>query len=124
MGRRAFKKWAQKKSRAFEIVILSVLGTFFATKMAVVCCIENNYYAVSGPSGASDCRDSFVSRCRIARVPLGRSGSDRRAFYRVMGADLANLANLRLRAGAQHPSALLHSPRRARGAHIGFVWRL
>ena len=74
-------------------------------------CIENDYYAVSGPSGASDCRDSFVSRCRITLVPLGRSGSDRRAFYRVTGADLANLANLRLRAEAQYSSALLHSPR-------------
>jgi hypothetical protein len=60
-------------------------------------CIENDYNAVSGPSGASDCRDSFVSRCRIALVPLGRSGSNRRAFYRVTGADLANLVNLRLR---------------------------
>jgi hypothetical protein len=28
-------------------------------------CVENDYYAVSGPSGAPDCRDSFVSRCRI-----------------------------------------------------------
>ena len=74
-------------------------------------CIENDYNAVSGPSGASDCRDSFVSRCRITLVPLGRSGSDRRAFYRVTGADLANLANLRLRAEAQYSSALLHSPR-------------
>jgi hypothetical protein len=64
-------------------------------------CIESDYHAVSGPSGASDCRDSFVSRCRITPVPLGRSGSDRRAFYRVTGADLANLANLRLRAEAQ-----------------------
>ena len=50
-----------------------------------------------GASGASDCRDSFVSRCRIALVPLGRSGSNRRAFYRVTGADLANLVNLRQR---------------------------
>jgi hypothetical protein len=35
-------------------------------------CIENDYYAVSGgpSSGASDCRDSFVSRCRITLVPL------------------------------------------------------
>jgi hypothetical protein len=74
-------------------------------------CIENDYYAVSGPSGASDCRGSFVSRCRITPVPLGRSGSDRRAFYRVTGADLASLANLRLRAEAQYSSALLHSPR-------------
>jgi hypothetical protein len=29
-------------------------------------CIENDYHAVSGPSGASDCRDSFLSRCRIS----------------------------------------------------------
>jgi hypothetical protein len=35
----------------------------------------------------------FVGRCRITLVPLGRSGSDRRAFYRVTDADLANLAN-------------------------------
>ncbi|MDA9686885.1 hypothetical protein N9U05_00165, partial [bacterium] len=76
-------------------------------------CIENDDHAVSGPSGAPDCRDFFVSRCRITPVPLGpgRSGSDRRAFYRVTGADLANLANLRLRAEAQYSSALLHSPR-------------
>ena len=52
-----------------------------------------------------------MSRCRITLVPLGRSGSDRRAFYRVTGADLADLANLRLRAEAQYSSALLHSPR-------------
>jgi hypothetical protein len=26
-------------------------------------------HAVSGPSGAPDCRDSFVSRCRITLVP-------------------------------------------------------
>jgi hypothetical protein len=45
------------------------------------------------------------------RAALGRSGSDRRAFYRVTDADLANLANLRLRAEAQYSSALLHSPR-------------
>jgi hypothetical protein len=75
-------------------------------------CIGNDYHAVSGPSGASDyCRDSFVSRCHITLVPIGRSGSDRRAFYRVTGADLANLANPRLRAEAQYSSALLHSPR-------------
>jgi hypothetical protein len=74
-------------------------------------CVENDYYAVSVPSGASDCRDYFVSRCRITPVPLGRSGSDRRAFCRVTGADLANLANLRLRAEAQYSPALLHSPR-------------
>jgi hypothetical protein len=111
--------WPPKFSSAF---LQNVLQVNFHYKIGE--CIENDYNAVSGPSGASDCRDSFVSRCRIALVPLGRSGSDRRAFYRVMGADLANLANLRLRAGAQHPSALLHSPRRARGAHIGFVWRL
>jgi hypothetical protein len=43
-------------------------------------CIENDYYAVSGPSGASDCRDSFVSRCRITLVPPARflSGDGRR----------------------------------------------
>jgi hypothetical protein len=52
-------------------------------------------------SGAWSRRGSLVSRCRIAPVPLGRSGSDRRAFYRVTGADLANLANLRLRAEAR-----------------------
>jgi hypothetical protein len=74
-------------------------------------CIESDYYAVSGPSGAPDYRGSLVSRCRITLVPLGRSGSDRRAFYRVTGANLANLANLRLRAEAQYSSALLHSPR-------------
>jgi hypothetical protein len=36
-------------------------------------CIENDYCAVSGPSGASDCRDSFVSRCRITLVPQGEA---------------------------------------------------
>jgi hypothetical protein len=78
-------------------------------------CVENGYYAyyaVSGPSGAPDCRGSFVSRCRITLVPLGRSGgSDRRAFARVTGADIANLANRRLRAAAQHSPAVRHSPR-------------
>jgi hypothetical protein len=48
----------------------------FATKCE---CVENDYGLLRGQrplrppdSGASDCRDSFVSRCRI--------GSDRRAF--------------------------------------------
>jgi hypothetical protein len=31
---------------------------------------RNDYNAVSGPSGAPDCHDSFVSRCRSALVPL------------------------------------------------------
>jgi hypothetical protein len=83
---------AQKKSRYFEYIFRYKNGG----------CIERGYYAVSGPSGASDCRDSFVSRCRITPVRLGRSGSERRAFYRVTGADLANLANLRLRAEAHY----------------------
>jgi hypothetical protein len=38
--------------------------------------------------------------------------------YRVTGADLANLANLRLRAEAQCSSALLHSPRPLRMTQV------
>jgi hypothetical protein len=61
---------------------------------------------------------TFVGRCRITLVPLGRSGLNRRAFYRVTDADFANLANLRLRAEAQYSLALLHSPRSLRMTQV------
>jgi hypothetical protein len=76
-------------------------GTYFAAKMAIVSKTTTTRSAAPPEPPIAACRGSFVSRCRITLVPLGRSGSDRRAFYRVTGADLASLANLRLRAEAQ-----------------------
>jgi hypothetical protein len=69
--------------------------------------------AVRSAYEAANSPDSFVGRCRITPVPLGR----RRAWLRTaspiraFGADLADLAeDLRLPAEANYLQALLHSP--------------
>jgi hypothetical protein len=79
-------------------------------------CIENDYHAVSGPSGASDCRDSFVSRCRISvsnaacsdgphsPFSLGANRGQTCSHVRGQGCPLTHLRRVSLPAGAQSQS--------------------
>jgi hypothetical protein len=69
--------------------------------------------ALHSPPEAPNSRDSFVARWRITPAPLATRLTRLRTAgpIRVFGADLADLADLRLPPEANYPLALLHPPR-------------
>jgi hypothetical protein len=68
--------------------------------------------AVRSPYEAANSRDSFVGRTLAPHPRATRMARLRKASpIRVFGADLADLADLRLPAEAKYPLALLLSPR-------------